>query len=222
MVHLKHSWTLPRAPVLVVLILILVTMACGEATDSAPMATNATQESAEVASVTSTPKLPADTQVAPTDPPAPPTHTPIQPTNTPARAQESASPTAPAEAIRQAALVVNVTDGDTIGVSIGGRAFAVRYIGMDAPEVDRPLGREARQANQELVEGQTVYLEEDVSETDQYGRLLRYIYMADGTFVNAKLVRQGWASAKEYPPDTKYHDLLAKAEQKAKESKRGI
>jgi micrococcal nuclease len=72
------------------------------------------------------------------------------------------------------------------------------------------------------VAGQTVYLETDVSETDRYDRLLRYVYLADGTFVNAELVRLGWATAKAYPPDTKHQGLLAAREQEARQAQRGI
>jgi micrococcal nuclease len=65
-------------------------------------------------------------------------------------------------------------------------------------------------------------LERDVSETDPYGRLLRYVYV-DSIFVNAKLVREGLARAKAYPPpDTKYQDYLEQIESEAKEAGLGI
>jgi len=54
---------------------------------------------------------------------------------------------------------------------------------------------------------QIVVLVKDVSETDQYGRLLRYIYIGN-TFVNAELVRAGWAEARRYEPDTSEYDFL--------------
>ena len=90
-----------------------------------------------------------------------------------------------------AAEVVEVVDGDTINVEIDGTVYAVRYIGIDCPETRHPyepvewMGPEATEANRQLVENKTVYLEKDVSETDRYGRLLRYVFLADGTFVNA-------------------------------------
>ncbi len=92
--------------------------------------------------------------------------------------------------------VLRVADGDTIEVSIGGRSYTVRYIGMDTPETVAPntpvqwMGPEATVANKALVENKTVSLEKDVSETDRYGHLLRYVYVGD-VFVNAELVRQG-------------------------------
>ena len=98
----------------------------------------------------------------------------------------------------------------------------MRYIGIDTPEIYPRLeafGREAWQANRRLVEGKRVRLERDVSETDKYGRLLRYVYV-DGVFVNAELVKQGLAWAKAYPPDTKYQDYLEQMETEAREAGR--
>jgi endonuclease YncB( thermonuclease family) len=89
-------------------------------------------------------------------------------------------------------------DGDTIEVAIDGQEYKVRYIGIDTPEsVDprRPVecfGKEAADKNQELVEGKIVGLEKDVSETDAFGRLLRYVWL-DGRLINARLVSAGYA-----------------------------
>ena len=119
------------------------------------------------------------------------------------------------------AKVVKVIDGDTITVKGG---YKVRYIGIDTPEIYPRLeayGMEAWQANRQLVEGKRVRLEQDVSETDKYDRLLRYVYI-DDTFVNAELVRQGLATAKAYPPDTKYQDYLEQMEMEARLAGRGM
>lgn len=121
----------------------------------------------------------------------------------------------------QTALVTEVIDGDTIVIEGG---FHVRYIGIDTPEVHPRLeayGMEALQANRELVEGKEVRLERDVSETDKYGRLLRYVYVND-IFVNAELVRQGLTYAQDYPPDIKFQDYLEGLETEAREADRGI
>jgi len=124
-------------------------------------------------------------------------------------------------------IATRVIDGDTIEVSLGGTIYKVRYIGIDTPELDdeRPefcaLAQEATRLNRQLVEGKTVRLEKDVSETDKYERLLRYVYVGD-TFVNAELVRQGLAWAKVYEPDTKYQGILEEAETEARRDKRGI
>jgi endonuclease YncB( thermonuclease family) len=120
------------------------------------------------------------------------------------------------------ALVTGIVDGDTIHINIAGEPFKLRYIGIDAPEMDSPSGPIAREANRRLVEGQTVYLEKDVSDTDRYGRLLRYVYLADGTFVNAELIRQGYAVAKAYPPDTRHHRQLSQLQDEARRALRGL
>jgi micrococcal nuclease len=124
--------------------------------------------------------------------------------------------------------VVAVVDGDTIRVEVHGDAYALRYIGIDAPETKDPsrpvewLGPEAAEANRRLVAGELIYLEKDVSETDRFGRLLRYVYLPDGTFVNAELVRLGYAQASTYPPDVKHQDLLLEMQVQAREAGRGL
>lgn len=116
------------------------------------------------------------------------------------------------------ATVLRVIDGDTIVLADGQR---VRYIGIDTPELGPPeeyYAREATSANRQLVEGKEVALEKDTSETDRFGRLLRYVYV-DSTFINAELVRQGYAQAVAYPPDIKYQSCL---EAQEREARRGI
>ncbi len=98
------------------------------------------------------------------------------------------------------ARVVRVIDGDTIDVNLGGTEYRVRYVGMNTPERDEVCYREAVDANRRLVEGQTVTLVRDTSNTDRYDRLLRYIYVGN-TFVNQALVEQGYAEAVRYDPD---------------------
>ena len=162
----------------------------------------------------------ADNQPKPT---ATPTRTP-RPTPTP---EPGSQPTGTTEQ----ANVVSVVDGDTIEVSIDGQTFTVRYIGIDTPETVAPgdpvqwMGPEAADANRQLLEGETVVLERDVSETDQYDRLLRYVWIDDGgewILVNLELVRGGFAEAKEYPPDVKYSELLDVAEADARAAELGI
>ena len=117
--------------------------------------------------------------------------------------------------------VIRVVDGDTILVS--GRQ-RVRYLGIDTPEVGdaaEHFGPEATDFNERLVEGRTVYLERDVSDKDRFGRLLRFVY-ADGILVNADLVREGYARAVVYPPDTRYAECFAALEREAIEAHRGM
>lgn len=127
----------------------------------------------------------------------------------------------------QVARVTRVIDGDTIEVAIEGQTFSVRYIGMDTPETvaaGRPVecfGPQASARNKELVDGRTVELEKDVSETDRYGRLLRYVYV-DGRMVNELLVAEGFAQVSTYPPDVKYADRFLEAQRLARDQGLGL
>jgi micrococcal nuclease len=138
--------------------------------------------------------------------------------------QDQNSATSAEDADQPTFLVTRVIDGDTIEISGGSR---VRYIGIDTPETVDPreevqcFGKEASDKNKELVEGKEVRLEKDVSETDQYGRLLRYVYVGN-TFVNESLVKEGFAKASSYPPDIKYQEKLANAEAFARENNKGL
>jgi micrococcal nuclease len=128
-------------------------------------------------------------------------------------------------------LVVDVVDGDTIKVEINGEVFTVRYIGIDTPETVHPtvpiewMGAEASTANAGLVEGQEVWLEKDVSEVDRYDRLLRYVWLQQGTqwlLVNYELVRLGFANSSTYPPDVLYQGLFLEAEGEARAAGSGL
>ncbi|HUF53659.1 MAG TPA: thermonuclease family protein [Dehalococcoidia bacterium] len=126
------------------------------------------------------------------------------------------------------ALVVSVVDGDTINVLIDGQEYAVRYIGIDTPESGDPrraeecFGQEASARNEELVGGRTVGLEKDVSETDQFGRLLRYVWLDTSEMVNATLVRDGYAESISYPPDLRHQELLDQLETTARANGHGL
>jgi micrococcal nuclease len=128
---------------------------------------------------------------------------------------------------RQSARVVDVVDGDTIRVAVDGRTYRLRYIGINAPEMAndyrpaQPFAEQATARNADLVAGRSVWLEKDVSDVDQYGRLLRYVWVGD-TMVNLELVRQGYARAGTYPPDVKYQSLLIQAEREARDVGRGL
>jgi len=120
--------------------------------------------------------------------------------------------------------VTRVIDGDTIEIEGGER---VRYIGIDTPETVDPrttvqcYGKEASNKNKELVEGKEVRLEKDVSETDKYDRLLRYIWIGD-TLINEVLVKEGFAYSSSYPPDVKYQDRFIAAQKEARNNNRGL
>jgi len=121
-------------------------------------------------------------------------------------------------------LVTRVIDGDTIETENGSK---IRYIGIDSPEINDPrksiecFSQQAKNYNQELVLNKRVRLEKDISKTDRYGRLLRYVYVGDD-LINLKLVEQGFALSAGYPPDIKYQNKFLKAEQKARQEKRGL
>jgi len=108
-----------------------------------------------------------------------------------------------------------------------GVVYTVRYIGIDTPETVHPslpvepLGKEAMVKNAELVADKMVMLEKDVSETDQYGRLLRYVWVGE-VLVNAELVRLGYAQVSTYPPDVRYQDLLLSLQREARAEERGL
>lgn len=127
------------------------------------------------------------------------------------------------------ALVSRVIDGDTVELAFGQR---LRYIGVDTPETHRregdrwvtvheAYGEEAEAFNRRLVEGKHVRLEYDVQPHDKYHRLLAYVYVGD-TFVNAELLRQGYAHQLTIPPNVKYVDAFKRLAREAREAKRGL
>lgn len=121
----------------------------------------------------------------------------------------------------ESAHLVRVIDGDTIDVALGGQTRRVRYIGIDAPERNQPFYAESAAANRSLVAGKTLWLVRDVSETDRYGRLLRYV-IAGEIFVNLALVREGYAQTMTVPPDVSCAEAFRAAEAEARAAGRGL
>jgi micrococcal nuclease len=123
--------------------------------------------------------------------------------------------------------VTRVVDGDTIRVEVNGVEYRVRYIGIDTPETGESgartecFSREATERNRGLVEGQVVGLEKDVSETDGFDRLLRYVWIED-LMVNSTLVAEGFALASTYPPDVRYSGRFADLQTQAQQASRGL
>jgi micrococcal nuclease len=123
--------------------------------------------------------------------------------------------------------VVRVVDGDTIIVRLDGREQRVRYIGVNTPESVDPrrevqcFGKEAAERNRALVAGKTAWLEKDVSDSDQYGRLLRYV-VVDGVLINAEMIREGYARSTTYPPDVRYAERFRALEREARDARRGL
>jgi micrococcal nuclease len=118
------------------------------------------------------------------------------------------------------ARVLRVIDGDTIDVLVAGQEMRVRYVGVNTPERDETCYADATAANRRMVEGQTVRLVRDQSNTDRYGRWLRYVYVGD-TFVNRTLIEQGYAETVLYEPDDRYYEDFARLEAMAIRDGRG-
>jgi micrococcal nuclease len=152
------------------------------------------------------------------------------PVPTTALSTQAPEPTLGPTGQTQVGTVVRIVDGDTIRVQIDGLEVPVRYIGMNAPELNatdpglKRLAEAATAANAALVEGRDVILERDVSDTDVFGRLLRNVWMTDGVplLINLELVRQGYAQVSTYPPDVKYVELLTEAQESARTVKTGL
>ena len=134
--------------------------------------------------------------------------------------------------------VTRAIDGDTIIISTGEH---VRLIGIDTPEsryntkLERDaarsrkdikailkMGKEASNFTKYLVEGKKVRLEFDVQKRDKYNRLLAYVYLEDGTSVNAKIIEEGYAQIMTIPPDVKYSDVFLKLQEEARKNNRGL
>ncbi|MBW2937539.1 thermonuclease family protein [Aureisphaera sp. CAU 1614] len=126
--------------------------------------------------------------------------------------------------------VTKVVDGDTFWVDDGSdKGIKIRLIGVDAPESRNAfkkkkgyLGKEAKSYLSNLIEGRSVKLEYDVDSLDQYGRTLAYVYLPDGTFVNANLVKNGYAMVMTIPPNVKYSDLFLKLQIIARQNNLGL
>lgn len=122
--------------------------------------------------------------------------------------------------------MVSVVDGDTLVVLVDDQREVVRLIGINAPEHGRDpecFGEEAAAfAAALLPAGATVLLERDVTDRDQFGRLLRYVWTTDGTFVNDALVRGGYARVSTFPPDVRWTAALLEAERAARETQTGL
>jgi len=121
--------------------------------------------------------------------------------------------------------VKRVIDGDTI---VLGNNERVRYIGVNTPETHHPkkgieyYGPEAADFNKKLVLGKSVKLEFDAEKYDKYGRTLAYVYLGDGTFVNAELVKLGYARVMSIRPNTRYSELFKRLQQEAKTKRLGL
>nr|WP_279664292.1 thermonuclease family protein [Ectobacillus ponti] len=123
--------------------------------------------------------------------------------------------------------VLRTVDGDTLKVSYQGKEETVRLILVDTPETVKPntpvqpFGKEASDFTKAQLTGQTVELELDAQERDQYGRLLAYVWYK-GSLYNAQLLEKGYARVAVFPPNTKYVDQFRHIQKKAQDAQLGI
>jgi micrococcal nuclease len=134
--------------------------------------------------------------------------------------------------------IERAVDGDTLKFSDGRKA---RLIGVDTPELHysdkllrdsrrmrrsirdiQVMGRSAAAFTKQLCEGKAVRAEFDVCKSDKYGRLLVYLYLKDGTFINAKILKEGYGQVMTIPPNVKYADYFLRLQRDARENHRGL
>jgi micrococcal nuclease len=126
--------------------------------------------------------------------------------------------------IFEKALVSKVVDGDTIVLADG---RVIRYLGINTPEtvdLESPVecyGPEASQRNKELVGGREVELMSGIEELDKYGRHLKYVF-ADGVFVNAELIEEGYATAYIYGGGNRFDQVFVQLENYARLRSMGL
>ena len=126
--------------------------------------------------------------------------------------------------------VTKIVDGDTFWIDNGSeKGEKIRLIGVDAPESRKTgrkeigyFGKEAKKYVASLLSGKKVKLEFDAGHYDLYHRTLAYVYLEDGTFLNAELVKQGYAMVMTIPPNVKFAELFVKLQQEARENNRGL
>lgn len=171
---------------------------------------------------------------APSLPAAPNAGLPVPAAAAPlAPATASAAPAAAAPAIPAGlprGTVIHVVDGDTLDVDLGGTVERIRLIGIDTPETVKPnssvecFGREASLYAKQLLDGQAVSIEAAPSQDtrDRYGRLLAYIWLADGTLANVELVAGGYAYEYTYDQPYIYQQQFKQAQQDAQAEQRGL
>jgi micrococcal nuclease len=126
--------------------------------------------------------------------------------------------------------VSKVVDGDTFWIiNAKGQEEKIRLIGVDAPESRKTgkkeigyYGKESKAYVTQLLTGRKVRLEYDVSKYDRFKRTLAYVYLENGTFLNAFLIKNGYASVMTVPPNVRHAELFVQLQKEARENNRGL
>lgn len=126
--------------------------------------------------------------------------------------------------------VTKVVDGDTFWIiNTKGEEEKIRLIGINTPEARNTgrtqieyFGKESSDFAKKILAGKSVRLEYDVQKYDRYKRTLAYVYLEDGTFFNALLVKEGYATVATYPPNVKYVELFTALAIEARENNKGL
>ncbi|WNR47051.1 stalk domain-containing protein [Paenibacillus roseipurpureus] len=132
-------------------------------------------------------------------------------------------------AVKVITKVKRVVDGDTVKIDWNGKEESIRLIGVDTAESVHPdatrnseLGKIASDYTRKELTDASIFIEVDVEERDKYGRLLGYVYLADGTFYNAKLVAEGYAQLATFPPNVRWVELFRHLQTDARSENRGL
>jgi micrococcal nuclease len=146
------------------------------------------------------------------------------------------------EVTENTATIVKIIDGDTYKINYNGKTESVRLIGIDTPEsrANQKAKRDAKKSGESLKQitalgkqatqyvksiinpGDEVKIELDVQERDKYGRILGYVYLKNGTLLNEKIIRDGYAQVMTVPPNVKYQEKFLAAQQEARNNNRGL
>lgn len=126
--------------------------------------------------------------------------------------------------------VVKVIDGDTISININGKNEVVRLIGINSPETQDPrkpvecFGKEASEKAKEVLTGKSVKLENDPTQgdRDKYNRLLRYVFLENGTNFNKLMIEEGYAYEYTYNTPYKYQNEFKQAQKDAEANQKGL
>jgi micrococcal nuclease len=126
--------------------------------------------------------------------------------------------------------IAKIVDGDTFWVkNPNGTEEKIRFIGINTSEARNTgrtkieyFGKEASEYVKQLLTGKKVRLEYDVQRYDRFKRTLAYIYLENGMFLNAHLVKEGYATAATFPPNVKYVELFTKLEREARNKGKGL